>query len=201
MKRDTVLKHAPTAIIIAALLVSAPRLAAALAFVEPPFLGLPVEALTGPAFGLTTMGATVYVWHVYQERKRLSLAKWLPVGWCILLGLIALILVPGMVLEIRSGPLASLLVPPLDVAWCIALSLASELVVALAALTHAIAEPKQKKKTQEPATETQSEKDNGHKPASCTWCGGTFGSKQGVNAHLRFCEAYQEHKESEEIAQ
>lgn len=191
--REFIARYAPPIIIFAALAVSAPRLASALSFVEPPFLGFRIEMITGPAFGVTTAGATVYIWHVYQERKRLKLAPVLLIGWCILLALIALILVPGMVLEVRAGPLADSLIPPFDILWCIALALSSEVVVGLAALASAIAKQEQKKEKQEPAQVTveqpQSEKDNGREPALCPFCERSFGSVQAVSAHLRFCEA------------
>lgn len=199
MNRETILRYAPTFIIAAALLVSAPRLASALAFVEPPFLGLPIAMVTGPAFGLTTAGATVYVWHVYQERKRLSLAKFLLVGWCILLGLIALVLVPGMVVEIRASPLADLLRPPLDIVWCIALAISSEIVVALAALASAIAEPKKREETKKSAEGKISKKPAKTHVAECSQCdweGNGYKSERAarnaVNAHMRSHSKMQE---------
>jgi len=41
---------------------------------------------------------------------------------------------------------------------------------------------------------------NGHAPGPhvCEYCGRTFGTPQGVSAHLRFCEAYQDAQEVEE---
>lgn len=64
----------------------------------------------------------------------------------------------------------------------------------------------QSKAAQEPARDAQeqpqamrevaqsvalSEHGNGHKPLTCDWCGREFASRQGVSAHLRFCDAYQ----------
>ncbi len=176
-----------TLIIVSALLVSAPRLAAALSAVEPAFLGLPIELLTGPAFGLSTAGATVYVWHTYNDRKKLKLAPWLMFGWIALLGLIAIILVPGMVVEMRKSELASLLKPPWDIVWCFLLAISSELVVGLAALARSIAAPRAKGKSQSAPKATQ-------KIFSCDLCGAQasisgkpFRSMQAVSAHKRFC--------------
>jgi hypothetical protein len=194
---NKVIAYIPIAIIIAALFVSAPRLASALAFVEPPFMGFPVELLTGPAFGITAAGTTVYVWHIYQQRKRLKLAPLLLAGWIGLLALIALIIVPGMVLEVRSSPLADLLSSPLDVLWCVALSVSSEVVVALAALASALSEKQSKKSERTDSQEQkQSDKGDGHKPQTCPHCERVFSSKQALSAHLRWCEQ----KESQHIA-
>lgn len=193
--RQQVTAQLPTLIIIAALLVSAPRLAAALSFVESSFLGLPVEALTGPAFGISTAVATVYVWHVYQERKRLKLATWLLVGWFALLTLLAIILVPGMVLELRKSELAALLKPGWDIAWCTLLAISSELVVALAALAQAIAIPQARQSNAQASTEPAQKKS---KHFVCDVCGATatasgkpFCTMQAVNAHKRFCAVTQ----------
>ena len=189
----------PAIIIIAALLVSAPRLAAALSFVEPAFLGLPIELMTGPAFGLSTAGATVYVWHTYQRRDKIKHARLMLCGWIVLLAFVAIILVPGMVVELRKSELAELLKPPLDIIWCSLLAISSELVVGLAALARTVATPKQRVKKSEPAlSEPQAKMSEPEVQAivhRCDRCGATanksgipFATKQAVNAHKRFCK-------------
>lgn len=40
-----------------------------------------------------------------------------------------------------------------------------------------------------PNTERTSKRGNGHEAHACPWCARSFGSKQAVSAHLRFCEA------------
>lgn len=199
MKRETVLKHAPTLIIAAALLVSAPRLAAAFAFVEPEFLGLPVEILTGPAFGLSATGAAVYVWQVYEDRKTSKLAKFLPAGWGILLILIAFALVPGMVVEVRAGPLTELLPPPWDVAWCACLALASEGAIALTALAKSIAEPKKRGGKTEGTKQTTSKKPAKTYNAACPLCDWHRDSYQSEQAARNALNAHQrKHKGAKE---
>lgn len=197
MTREKIIKHLtlPNAIIFAALFVSAPRLAAAFALVEPELVGLPVEVLTGPAFGMTATCATVYVWHVYETKGKGSrppkFAKWLPVGWALLLVLIAVVLVPGMVVEVRSSKVADLLPPPWDVAWCAALALASECVVALTALAKSVAEPKKPKAKKGGNEGTISERPAKFHVATCSLCGwtgkGKYGSERAsqnaLNAH------------------
>ena len=192
MKRQKLVAQLPTLIIMAALCVSAPRLAAALSFVESSFIGLPVEVLTGPAFGISTAAATVYVWHIYQDRKQLKLAKWLLVGWFALLTLLAAILVPGMVLQLRKSELADLLKPPWDIIWCTLLAISSELVVALAALAQAIATPKAKDKEQSKAqaqpVAAESKAEPVQEQFECVGCGRMFDVIQARSAHYpRFC--------------
>jgi len=194
MKR-LVERYAPIAIIGGALLVVVPRLAAAFAFVEPSFFGLPTVLVTGPGYGLATAGATLYTWHVYQQRKRLKLAWLLLVGWLLLLIIIAVILVPGMVVQLRSGPLAVLLPPPLDFAWCAIVAVSSELVVALAALATAMskeASTKAKVERTEPAKAAA--RSNGHKRLVCPFCGTDrnasgepFATQNALNAHSGRC--------------
>lgn len=204
MNRETIMRHAPTFIIGFALLVSAPRLAAAFAFVEPSFLGLPVEIITGPAFGLTATGAAVYVWQVYEDRGKGSrppkFAKLLPIGWAILLALIAVALVPGMVLEVRASPLSESLPPPWDVAWCVALALASEIVVALTALAKSVAEPKKREEKKGGAEGTASKKPAKTYTAACSLCDwgkddykSERAARNAENAHQR------KHKENREV--
>lgn len=191
----------PTLIIIAALFVSAPRLAAALSFVEPQFLGLPIELLTGPAFGLSTAGATVYVWDIYRgTRKGAKMRNWLMIGWAALLVLIAAILVPGMVVELRKSELAELVKPPWDWLWCSILALSAEGVVGLVALARSIAMPKAKPEKTQASTELAQAK---HKRFACDLCGAQaslsgrpFRTPQAIAAHKRWCKASAPHPRS-----
>ena len=183
-------KYAPPVAIGGGLLVSVPRLAAAFAVVEPSFNGVMISWATGPGYGLVMVAAVLYVWHVYQERKRLKLAWLLLVGWAVLLVLMAIILVPGMLAKIRNIPLAELLTPPIDLMWGVLVALSNELAVGLAAIAAAIS--KEPKRSATPATQEQ--KTNGHEPLACPWCGATCGkdgkpfrSQNGVNAHAGKC--------------
>lgn len=189
--RKIKLPDLPTGIIIAALLVSAPRLGAALSFVEPQFLGLPIELLTGPAFGLSTAGATVYVWDVYKNsRKTAKMRNWLMIGWGALLVLIAVVLVPGMVVELRKSELAELVKPGWDWLWCFVLALSAEGTVGLVALARSIATPKAKPEKPQASKPAQAKQ----KQFACDLCdaqagkdGKPFRTPQAVAAHKRFC--------------
>ena len=119
-------------------MVSVPRLAAVFAIAEPMFLGLPTAVITGPGYGLATAACALYVWHVYQKRKGVKLAKWLIVGWAILLAIVAVILTPAIMAQLRGVALIDLLPFPLDLLWSALLSISSELVAGLAALATAI---------------------------------------------------------------
>jgi hypothetical protein len=198
----------PNAIIFAALFVSAPRLAAAFALVEPSLAGLPIERITGPAFGFCLTCCAVYTWGVWETKiKRLKNEKailrvnLLLAGWVALLVLMTIMLVPPMVMELRA--IEFIIPPPWDILYCIVVAVATEGVVAVTAYAKAIAEPAKPRKGGGASEGTASETS---KPtaktfvATCEFCDWTKGgyeterkAQNAENAHKRI------HKEKQSL--
>ena len=171
-------QYAPIVIAIAAALVTVPRLAAAFALVEPGFMGLQTAWITGPGYGILTLTTAAYSLRVYQERKKLALARWILIGWGAILILASLILLPGMVVELRRSMLAAVLPWPLDALWCALLAVSPEIIVGIAALAFALSKDKAEKKPAKPAISKA-------KRFPCQLCSYVASSQAGLNAHQR----------------
>ena len=171
-------RFGPIVIIVSAALVTIPRLAAAFAMVEPGFMGLETAWITGPGYGVLAMIAAAYSLQVYQDRKKLALARWILIGWGTILALASLILLPGMVVEVRQSKLATVLPFPLDVLWCALLAVSPEIIIGIAALAFALSKDKAAKK---PATPTKSQATQ----FPCQHCDYVAKSQAGLNAHQR----------------
>ena len=174
-------RFGPAVIVVAALLVTVPRLASAFAMVEPGFLGVQTAWVTGPGYGILAMVTAAYSLQVYQERKSLKLARWILVGWGLILVLASLILLPGMVVQLRRSELAGVLPPPLDAAWCAVLAVSPEIIVGIAALAFALKPSKLAGSRPQPASRQL-------KPArlfTCSHCSYKAKTQAGLNAHQR----------------
>ena len=176
--KATINRYAPVIIVISAACVTVPRLAAAFAMVEPEFLGLQTAWITGPGYGILAIAAATYSLQTYQERKRLSLARWILVGWATILVLASLILLPGMVVQVRQSMLANVLPWPLDAAWCLLLAVSPEILVGIAALAFALNKNKPEPKPVKPAPKPD-------KRFHCQHCSYVAKSQAGLNAHQR----------------
>jgi len=180
--KDKFTRLAPIIIVISAALVSIPRLAAAFVAVEPGFMGLDTAWVTGPGYGILAMTTAEYSLQVYQERKKLKLARWILVGWGAILVLASLILLPGMVVQVRRSMLTDVLPPPLDALWCLLLAVSPEILVGIAALAFALKRDKPEREPVKPVV----------KPATshasqfpCQHCSYVANSQAGLNAHQR----------------
>ncbi len=171
-------RYAPIIIVIAAACVTVPRLAAAFALAEPGFRSIDTAWITGPGYGILAIAAATYSLQVYQERKTLKLARWILVGWGAILILASLILMPGMVVQVRRSMLADVLPWPLDALWCLLLALSPEILVGISALAFALKRDKPATATAKPAI---------HKPTQfpCQHCNYTAKTQAGLNAHQR----------------
>ena len=179
--KQKVNKWMPLVIVASAALVTVPRLAAAFALVEPGFMGVQTAWITGPGYGVLAMSAAVYSLQTYQERKNLKLARWILVGWAAILVLASLILLPGMVVQVRQSMLADVLPPPLDAVWCGMLALSPEILVGVSALAFALKRDKpaaSKPKPRPPVVEPV-------KRYPCQLCSYVAMSQAGLNAHQR----------------
>jgi len=176
-------RYAPIVIIVAATCVTVPRLAAAFAMVEPGFLGVQTAWVTGPGYGVLEVAAVAYSLQTYQERRRLRDARYLLWGLGVILFLSTIIMLPGMIVQVRTTMLDDALPAPFDALWCAALALSPTILVALSALAASLKrevkeKPAKKKLPVRPAVKEYA--------YSCTLCDWGSDSPHEYSAHVRW---------------